>query len=334
MDSTRSIRAFGTTATLTVTDPHALDHAATLLAYEIEDMDLAASRFRDDSEVSMLSRAGGSPMSVSPLMLEAVLVARSVAQWTDGAVDPTVGRSIEAFGYDRDFATITRLDGETKRTPTTGHEPVGQCPAAGPAVGWRSIEVDIDKRTVRVPEDVLLDLGASAKALAADRAAASIARRTGSGTLVSIGGDIAVAGPSPDGGWPIGIAHSSSAPADSVDQVVAISTGALASSSTTVRKWQRAGKVVHHIIDPATGENAQECWSLVSVAASSCVEANAASTAAIVWGPSAPKRLAIAGLPARLVSVTGRVETFCGWPESTSSPLIPGQLVIPEQLAS
>ena len=195
-----------------------------------------------------------------------------------------------------------------------------------PATGWQSIEVDLDKRTVRTPQGVLLDLGASAKALAADRAAASIARRTGAGVLVSIGGDVAVAGPSPAGGWPIGIAHSSSASADSVDQVVAVTSGGIASSSTTVRRWKRAGRVVHHIVDPATGENAPECWSLVSVAASSCVEANAASTASVVWGPSAAKRLTIAGLPARLVSVTGSVETVCGWPGATTAPGIDGRV--------
>ncbi len=319
MESTRSIRAFGTTATVAVTDPQVMDHAAVLLAYEVEDMDLAASRFRDDSEVSTLRRAGGSPLRVSPLMLEAVLVAQSVAQWTDGAVDPTVGRAMEALGYDDDFATITQLGARPEDAPATHRRKAEERRAAG----WRSIEVDIDKRTVRVPEGVLLDLGASAKALAADRAANSIARRTGSGALVSIGGDLAVAGPSPDGGWPIGIAQSSSARPDSVDQVVAVTSGGVASSSTTIRTWNRAGRAVHHIVDPVTGENARECWSLVSVAASSCVEANAASTAAIVWGPSAPKRLALAGLPARLVSVTGNVETVCGWPESTTSPQIP-----------
>ena len=132
-----------------------------------------------------------------------------------------------------------------------------------------------------------------------------------------------MSGQPPEEGWAVGIAHSSSAAADSVDQVVAVTSGGLASSSTTVRRWRRAGQFVHHIVDPATGESARECWSLVSVTASSCVEANAASTAAIVWGASAPKRLALAGLPARLVSVTGDVERVCGWPEDSAAPVIP-----------
>ncbi len=314
MESTRSIRAFGTTATVAVTDAETLDHATLLLANEVEEMDRAASRFRPDSEVTALSRAGGSPVRVSPIMFESVLVALSVAQWTDGAVDPTVGRLMEDLGYDRDFAEIAQTPAPPRYAPPRERTD----PEARRQVCWRSIEVDHEERTVRVPDGVLLDLGACAKALAADRAAASIAHRTQTGALVSIGGDISVAGPAPEGGWAIGIAESSSAPTDSVDQVVAITSGGLASSSTTVRSWSRDGRVVHHIVDPSTGDCARECWSLVSVAASSCVEANAASTAAIVWGPSATKRLTMASLPARFVSVAGDVQTVCGWPDGTA----------------
>ncbi len=226
---------------------------------------------------------------------------------------------MEDLGYDRDFAGIADTSTGSRCAPLCERVDARRRRQAD----WRSIDVDFDERTVRVPDGVLLDLGASAKALTADRAAASIARRTRTGVLVSIGGDISVAGPAPEEGWAIGIAQSSSTPADSVDQVVAITSGGLASSSTTIRSWNRAGRVVHHIVDPRTGDCARECWSLVSVAASSCVEANAASTAAIVWGPSAPKRLTMARLPSRFVDVSGDVSTVCGWPEGTSGRGVP-----------
>jgi thiamine biosynthesis lipoprotein len=300
----RSMPAFGTTATVAVTDLGAADQAEDLLACEIASMDLAASRFRPDSEVSRLREAGGRETRVSPLMLEALAVALAVADWTGGAVDPTVGRCVEELGYDRDFSEITELQGlSVVRAP-----------------GWRTVELDLHRRTVRVPRGTLLDLGSTAKALSADRAAESIARITGSGTLVSIGGDVSVAGPPPAGGWAIGIAHKSSAEPHELDQTVAVESGGLATSSTTVRAWRRNGKVVHHIVDPSTGQNATAFWSVVSVAASSCVEANAASTAAFIWGRSAQQRLALAGLPSRLVSITGEVSRVCGWPEEASDP--------------
>jgi FAD:protein FMN transferase len=331
----RSMPAFGTTATVAVTDHRVCDEAVAILAFEIAEMDVAASRFRPDSEVRRLSVHGCTAVRVSPLLFEAVAIAVAVAEWTGGAVDPTVGRSVEALGYDRDFGQM-RLIGKSSRPPSQTSSPApagaasrGSSDTVGTRAeshtyairaerttspGWRNIEIDAEKQTILLPKGTLLDLGASAKALTADRAAAAIARKTGSGALVSIGGDISTAGAAPADGWCVGIAQSSSVlPAD-VDQVVAITSGGIASSSTAVRKWSRYGRIAHHIVDPATGENPSPCWSLVSVAGASCVEANAASTAAILWGADAIERLGLLGLPARLVAMDGDVTTICGWP--------------------
>jgi FAD:protein FMN transferase len=312
----RSMPAFGTTATVAVTDLGAADYAQDLLAREIAAMDGVASRFRSDSEVSHLRRTRGRATRVSPLMFEALCVAVSVAKRTGGAVDPTVGRSVEALGYDRDFSLISTAGIATPHGVNTSFEELTSVAAPG----WHTIELDPERRTVRIPPGTLVDLGATAKALSADRAAESIARLTGSGTLVSIGGDVAVSGTPPAQGWAIGIAHSSSAQPHELQQVVAVESGGLATSSTTVRAWTRNGRAVHHIVDPSTGLNTRLHWIAVSVAASSCVEANAASTAAFIWGRSATRRLALAGLPARLESITGDVSRVCGWPEDASDP--------------
>ncbi len=106
---TRSMQAFGTTATVAVADAAALEEAALLLAYEIEDIDLAASRFRPDSEVTQLCEAKGESMRVSPILFDVIVTAIAVADWTDGAVDPTVGSCVESLGYDRDFGLVAAL---------------------------------------------------------------------------------------------------------------------------------------------------------------------------------------------------------------------------------
>jgi thiamine biosynthesis lipoprotein len=173
------------------------------------------------------------------------------------------------------------------------------------------------RRTVRVPSGVELDLGATAKALAADRAAATIAAATGVGTLVGLGGDVAVAGPPPDAGWPVRIADDHASPLDGPGPVVSIARGGLASSGTSVRRWTTAGGHLHHIVDPRTGRPADTPWRTVSVAAGSCVDANAASTAAVVLGDRAPAWLEEARLPARLAAEDGRVTTVAGWPAET-----------------
>jgi FAD:protein FMN transferase len=174
--------------------------------------------------------------------------------------------------------------------------------------------MDPERRAVRVPAGSELDLGATAKALAADRAASSACAAAGCGVLVSLGGDVAVAGEPPSRGWPIRVADDHAAGLDAPGPVVSIAGGGLATSSTAVRRW-RAGEVeLHHIIDPRTGRSAVTPWRTVTVAAATCVDANVAATAAIVLGGDAPAWLAARALAARLVSETGPATCAAGWP--------------------
>ena len=99
--------------------------------------------------------------------------------------------------------------------------------------------------------------------------------------------------------------------------LIAIGDGGLATSSTTARRWQRGGDVLHHILDPRTGWPAEPVWRTVSVTAGSCVDANIASTAAVIRGREALGWLAKLGLPARLVDSTGVVFTVAGWPNDS-----------------
>jgi len=97
--------------------------------------------------------------------------------------------------------------------------------------------------------------------------------------------------------------------------VVAIETGALATSSTTVRRWRRGDRILHHLVDPRTGGPVVSPWRTASVVAASCVDANTAATAAIVLGDSAIAWLDAAGLAARLVAEDGSITRVGGWPE-------------------
>ncbi|MDE3206211.1 MAG: FAD:protein FMN transferase [Acidobacteriota bacterium] len=294
--------ALGSTAALVLTDPGAEAEALEVLLDELDHLDRACSRFRDDSELYRLNASSGRrPVRVSPLLLEAVQQALRAARLTDGMVDPTVGRALEVAGYDRDFAALAP-DGPPVEF------------AVRPVPGWRCVVVDTAQSTLALPVGVHLDLGATAKALGADRAARRIAERTGVGVLVGLGGDIAVAGPAPDAGWPVRITEDHSAPLDGPGPVVAIHDGGLATSSTSVRRWRRGGRSVHHLIDPATSQPVEERWRLVSVAAGSCLDANIASCAAIVMGDGAPGWLERLGLPARLVPPDGTPVTVSGWP--------------------
>lgn len=286
-----------------VTAPETLE-AATVSAQAVVDaIDQACSRFRDDSELSRLG-AGDGPREgiVSPLLARALATALRAAELTDGAVDPTVGAAVRNAGYNVDFGAVP-ADGEALTL------------TVAPVPGWRRIRLFPATRRVEIDADVEVDLGATAKALASDlAAAAALEAMHGGGVLVSLGGDVSVAGEPPDEGWHIQIAENSRAEITPDGETIAIRAGGVATSSTTVRRWRRGGMELHHIIDPATGLPAAGPWRTVSVVAGTCVDANIAATAAIVRGAAAASWLESAGLPARLVDRDGAMTRVGGWP--------------------
>ena len=297
-------RALGCSTRLIVTRPQALMAAKSAVDEVVAAIDAAASRFRADSELSRLNASPGRPVKVSALLARAIDEALRGARVTDGAVDPTVGVAIRLAGYDADFGSVPG-DGEPIRL------------VAHRIPGWRAVEFSRSARTVSVPRGVELDLGATAKALAADLAAeAALGAAGGGGVLVSLGGDIAVGGERPPGGWAIQASEDSAAELSEAEETVSIADGGVATSGTTVRRWVRGGAVLHHIIDPATGMPAATCWRTATVAAATCVDANIASTAAIVMAERAPVWLERHRLAARLIRLDGTRVRVGGWPES------------------
>lgn len=290
----------GTTVVIGTSDPSALEVATSSVRGVITAIDRACSRFKPDSELSRLNCSSGTgPVVVSELLDAAISVSLDAAAATGGLVDPTIGALIERLGY-----TVTFTD----------------MPLDGPAIdvdvraapGWASVVHDRERRTVTLPPDASLDLGAVGKAWAADRAAGAAARRAGTGVLVACGGDVAIAGPAVTDGWRVRVS-------ETVDaerwQDVQVFDGGLATSGTGSRTWRRGGEVLHHIVDPATGLPPVSPWVMASVAAASCAEANTAATCSIVLGDRAPSWLSDRGLPARLVHRDGSVVTVGPWPE-------------------
>jgi thiamine biosynthesis lipoprotein ApbE len=297
--------ALGTSVVLRTVDPAAVAVARTAVEQELTAIDRACSRFRADSELSRVNARAGRWTRVSPLLAAALGVALRGAELTDGDVDPTVGLALELAGYDRDWRLL---------------DPPGAQPEAAPALtlrarrGWQTVVLDRSSCLLWMPAGVKLDLGASAKAWAADRAGAAAHRAGGCGALVSLGGDIAVSGQAPAGGWRVRVTDDHRSDCSAPGQTIVIRAGGLATSSTAVRRWRHAGNTMHHIIDPDTGAPVRDTWRTVSVAAASCTDANIAATAAIVRAQASAVWLARGGLPARLVDWQGNVTAVGGWP--------------------
>lgn len=291
---------WSTRARLVVTDPGVLPAARELVDSYLARVDDAANRFRDDSEIRRLGQRSG-VVTLSPTLTDLLEQALAAAELTDGDVDPTVGTAMRRIGYDRDLQLVIGDAG-----------PVRAVVEAVP--GYRSLR--LAGARLRLPPGVELDLGATAKAVAADRAAALVHGALGTGVLVSLGGDIATAGPAPATGWQIRVQDRAE---DPWTQVALPAGSAIATSSTVSRQWVRGGRTMHHVVDPRTGRPAPPFWRSVTVAADTCVRANAVTTAAVVRGARAVDWVRDLGLPARFLRHDGVLVLTDGWPREEAA---------------
>jgi thiamine biosynthesis lipoprotein len=293
--TTEQWRDWSCAVAVTVTDDRDLEVAVPAVRTVMAEVGLAASRFRDDSDLARINAQAGRWVPVGPLTLELVETAVAVARRTGGAVTPTVGAALVALGYDADIETVTAR-------PAAPQAPPGlPAPAADEAV-----RVDRVLGRIGVAPGTRLDLGALAKAHAVDESVRRIDGRARGGVLVSIGGDLAVHR-APADGWTISVSERADGPAEAV----VIDGGALATSSTTGRRW---GADRHHVVDPRTGRCAAGPWRTATVWAPSALEANVLSTWLLVDAPAAERALARDARPARLVASDGAVRRRHGWP--------------------
>lgn len=293
--------AIGTTIGVHATDPSALHEAVCTARNWLERLDAAASRFRADSELAVINaRSARVPVALilSPLLGQVLQASLDAAALTGGLVDPTVGAALLRAGYDDDMTTV-----KDRTAWTVPGDPV-------PAPGWRQVNYTPDVRLLVMPAGTVLDFGSSAKAYAADRIAALLGEALPGGFLVDLGGDIAVAGTPPEAGWQIGVGHGGGRD----DQVITIRDQAVATSSTRDRAWASGSGTAHHIIDPRTGAPAERVWAEVTCLGATALEANAASTAAIVLGADAPSWLRAHGIDASLHGMDGSTVRTGNWP--------------------
>ncbi len=356
-------RALGTYVELVTAEPDRLTVARERAEHLLAEVDRTCSRFRADSDLSRANARAGRWVSVDPLLVRAVRAALDAAAATEGLVDPCLGQTMAALGYDRDLAAVLRAEGSDPTAepeaavlpaPEATHRTEPEAAAvSAPEASWRDVRLD-PEGAVFVPVGVALDLGATAKAFAADLVAAEAARAAGCDLVLSLGGDVAVGLVDPVAtaraveagtarrwsvevrehpvttapqGDPLAAAHGRAAAITTQATTAEVSTtetpvaevavefGGVATSSTVRRRWRRGNRGYHHVLDPRTGRPAAEVWRTVSVAAPTCLAANTLTTAALVLGDLAEDWLVTQDVPARLVDVTGRVRCLGGWPE-------------------
>jgi thiamine biosynthesis lipoprotein len=235
----------------------------------LERLELRWSRFLADSDVTRMNQAAGSTVSVHADTIRLLEAARSGSEMTGGRFDPTVLENVESLGY------VTSLD--------TGM-PARWFVGPKPARGVHAIHVDERRGSARLDAGVGFDPGGIGKGLAADIAVAHVLSRGADGALVSIGGDVAVAGASPQGGdWTISIEDPSDPRRDIA--VLHLPAGGIATSSALHGRWLTPEGPAPHVIDPRTGSPVGSDIASVTVVAQDAATAEVAVTAALVSGP-------------------------------------------------
>lgn len=229
-----------TAPTLSAADEQALAHEIARLFAETE---RRYSRFRHDSELSMLNRATG-PTTVSPELLDLLLAAGKHTDHTGGLFDPRIGAALACAGYDRSFAP-----GVLDRDDTA--------PAADLVAANEALVIDEPRRMVTRPAGLALDLGGFLKGRTVDRAAAL----TSAPVAVDAGGDAMLRG----AGWLVEVED----PRDARGTLLTllVDDRAVATSAPNRRRWRVGSTVAHHLIDPRTGRPSQSDLAQVTMLA-------------------------------------------------------------------
>lgn len=290
------LRVMGTDAHIVLCGPPTLlDHLEVLA-----DLEARWSRFLPSSELSQCNARAGHPTLVSPNTFDCIARALDASRLTNGAFDPTV--TVTELGYDRTFDELP-ADGPA----VTGH----------PAPGAGAIRLDPTVGTVTVSPGTSLDLGGLAKGYAADLLCEELMRHGADGACINIGGDLRVAGHAPGAdGWIIGVD-----PTDVPDlsalggTVLALTTGAVATSTNQRRRWTRSGQHLHHIVDPRTGLPAHSGINIATVIADTAWRAEALATALMVTGADAIELVTAAGGTGFVVADTSEVIALPGLTE-------------------
>jgi len=275
--TTRTFRAMGTDCELIVYGPGAEELAA-LGEQRVELLEQCWSRFRSTSELMQLnSLAGTGPVAVSEDLLTLVDIMLESWKATDGLFDPTVINSMNALGYDRDFASVIARDAIAAVTAEVNRAP-----------GMGDVVINEEDMTISLPTGVGLDPGAIGKGLAADIIVEELMNAGAEGILANLGGDIVFAGsPGSDDPWVMAILDER-LPLDVEDRVVrhlefeaGTDHGAVATSTTLKRVWADGR---HHVIDPRTGDVARTDLVQVTIGASTGWWAEVAATTALLLG--------------------------------------------------
>lgn len=259
----------------------------------VEDLEARLTRFDPESELSRVNADPRAAVPASAALRDAVRAALAGAVATDGLADPTLLGAVVRAGYARSLVGHPRA--ELREALAAAPPPRGAAPSA--AADWREVRIDDGAGTIVRPPGVRLDLGGSAKGLAADRAVALLAPH--GPCAADIGGDLRVHGQHD--------VHVANPLTGHPARTLELRDDAVATSGIDKRLWwDTAGRPAHHLLDPSTGLPAWTGVLTATARAPSAALAEALAKAAVLAGPERGHAL-LAHHGGVLITVDGEV---------------------------
>ncbi len=233
-----------------------------------EEWEQIFSRFRLTSELNEVNRSSGKWTRVSETFWTVLQISLQNKAITHGLVTPEALNALESAGYSVSFEEMATHMETILRQPIILSE-------SG------EIELDEEKRSIKLPRGVRIDLGGVVKGWAAWQTMLRL--QTSAPVLVDAGGDIAISGfMNGNQPWPVGVIN----PQDASQNLylLMVGGGGLATSGRDYRKWQRDGRWQHHIIDPRIDRPAETDVLSATVFAKDLVTAEAYAKMGLILG--------------------------------------------------
>ena len=247
------------------------------LEKRFEEINRQMSHYLPDSELARFNNnTSTAPFKVSAELAHVMRRALELHHATAGAFDPTLGPLINLWGFGP--------SGGTDKVP-----PGDQLAACRARCGANHLRVTAQNELQKDVSKLQLNLGAIAKGYAADEATRVLRERGYANLFVSVGGEVAACGLNAEGQpWQIGIERPlyGAAPGAALSAIVPLSGRALSTSGDSHQYFRDTqGRILTHILDPATGCPVQHNLASVTVIATNGLTADALATALFVLGP-------------------------------------------------
>lgn len=231
----------------------------------MEVIEVATDHRKEDSTLAALRK--GAQVTMSEYLKAVLVPALEIARQSSGKFDPTMGKVVSIWGFDRDDPRLPGKQELKSSLQTVGYE-----------------KLKLTGNIISGDSPVWLDLGGVAKGFAVDEAVKVLKGQGVSAGIVNAGGDLKAFGTKPGRQkWRIGVQD----PDDHQELagVLEVEDGAVATSGDYERYFEVEGVRYHHILDPDTGYPARSGLRSVTILTIDCLMADALSTAIFVLGP-------------------------------------------------